>query len=88
MLELEQKQDQMLCVEKKSVASVNDALNLLVYAVVRYYLLFKAFLLNIRYRSQHKMRDMFEANITRDLYVYTSKKYQEIEKAYHLLEAR
>lgn len=85
MLELEQKQDQMLCVEKKSVASFNDALNLLIYAVLRYYLSFKAFLLNIRYRSQHKIRDLFEANITRDSFVYSSRKYQEIEKAYRSL---
>jgi hypothetical protein len=85
MLELKQKQDQMLCVERKSVASFYDALNLLIYAGLRYYLLFKAFLLNIRYRSQHKIRDLFEANITRDSFVYSSRKYQEIEKAYRSL---
>ena len=82
---IEQSKDEVSRTENEPQFKVNDVLNLFIYAVLRNYLSFKAFLRNMRYRKQHKMRDLFEAIITKGSCVYTSERYLELEKMYDQL---
>ena len=68
--------------EKPSRNRIFDALDLFIYVVVRNYLLLKAFSLNLRYRKQRRMKDIFEVIITKGSCLYNSEKYRELEKRY------
>jgi len=77
-------------IERQS--KVNDSnpfltiLNLGIFKVLQGYLLLKAFMLNLRFKRHYRFKDLFEATITPNLLVYTSKKYREIEKIYETFE--
>jgi hypothetical protein len=64
---------------------INDILDLLVYEGLGNYLSLTAFLRNLRFRKQGKMRDLFGAKISKGSCVYTSEKYRELEKMYNCL---
>ena len=68
--------------EKPSRNRIFDALDLFFYVIVRNYLLLKAFSLNLRYRKQRRMNDIFEVIITKGSCLYNSAKYRELEKRY------
>ncbi|HKZ40378.1 MAG TPA: nucleotidyltransferase domain-containing protein, partial [Candidatus Hodarchaeales archaeon] len=68
--------------EKPSRNRIFDALDLFFYVIVRNYLLLKAFSLNLRYRKQRRMKDIFEVIITKGSCLYNSEKYRELEKRY------
>ena len=70
--------------EKPSRNRILDALNLFIYVIVRNYLMLKAFSLNLRYRKQRRMKDIFEVIITKGSCLYNSEKYRELEKRYKL----
>lgn len=82
---IERDKNKMSHIENGLQLKVNDALNLFIYATLKGYLLFKAFLRNLRYRKQHKIEDIFEATITKGSCVYTSERYRELEKMYDLM---
>lgn len=64
-----------------------DAADLFLYVIVRDYLMLKAFLLNLKYRKQRRMKDTFEVIITKGSCVYNSSKYRELEKMYKAKQA-
>ena len=68
-------------------SKILDALNLSFFATLGSFLRLKAFLRNLKYRKQHKMKDIFEASITKGSCVYTSERYQELEKKYDSSDA-
>jgi len=61
----------------------NGVLNLFIYATLKKYLLLKALIKNLKYRKQHKKNHLFVTKITQGACVYTSKRYQELEKIYN-----
>src|SRR4030067_3759345 len=70
--------------EKPSRNRIFDASDLFIYVIVRNYLMLKAFSLNLRYRKQRRMKDIFEVIITKGSCLYNSEKYRELEKRYKL----
>jgi hypothetical protein len=81
--ESEQTKNQKSHTGKENAGRVRSILNLGIYSVIRYYLLFRAFLLNLKYRKQNKMRDMFEAVMSIGSSIYMSQKYRELEEKYN-----
>ena len=61
----------------------SDVSNLFVYAALKSYLLFKAFLRNLTYRKRLKIKDIFEAKITRNSCIYNSERYRELQNTYN-----
>lgn len=59
-----------------------NASNFAVHKFLMIYLSIKAFTLNLSFKKHCRFKDTFEATITLDSLVYTSKKYHEIEKMY------
>jgi predicted nucleotidyltransferase len=82
---MEQSHNEISRSESQHISKVNDILNLFTYVILRGYLSFKAFLRNLKYRKQHKIRDVFEATISRVSFVFTSERYRELEKMYNCL---
>jgi predicted nucleotidyltransferase len=68
--------------EKPSRNRIFDASDLFIYVIVRNYLLLKAFSLNLRYRKQRRMKNIFEIIITKGSCLYNSARYRELEKRY------
>ena len=60
-----------------------DIINLFIYVLLGGFLRLKAFLRNLRFRKQRKMKDVFEAKITQGSCVYTSNRYRELERLYN-----
>ena len=71
------------CGKFRQEIQVQDSLNLFVYVLLGGFLRLKAFLRNLRFRKQRKMKDIFEAKITRGSCVYTSERYRELENLYN-----
>jgi len=82
---VEKSGNEIALTENERQSSVNDVLNLFIYVILRGYLSLKAFLLNLQYRRQHKINDIFEAKITKFSFVFTSERYRELEKIYNHL---
>jgi hypothetical protein len=71
-----------VAIENSIVSEAKDALNIFVFAFLKVFLSFKAFVRNLQYRKQQKTVDLFEARITKDSCVYTSNKYHQLETMY------
>lgn len=59
--------------------------NTAVYVLLGSYLQFKAFLRNLSFKKKGKLKDLFEARITKGHCVYNSERYKELEKMYSLI---
>ena len=66
----------------KEKKNVNNVLDLLAYTILKVYLSFKSFQLNLRYRKNGRIKDLFKANISYNSLIYNSEKYRKIEKMY------
>jgi hypothetical protein len=75
-------EDKTKQIENRLQFAVNDISNLFIYEVLKVFLSFKALLRNLRYRKEGKMRDIFEAMITKGACAYTSVRYRQLEKTY------
>jgi len=65
-----------------SKSAIYDAANMVVYAFLKSYLSFKAFLRNSELRKKRRNNDLFEAIMTKGSSVYNSERYREIENKY------
>ncbi len=73
-----------LIIENSFMSKVKDTLNVFVFAFLKVFLSFKAFVRNLQYRKQQKINDLFITKITKGSCVYTSNKYHMLEKMYAL----
>ncbi len=72
--------------KNESPSLTSHILDLLVFSFLKRYLSLKAFLRNLAYRKQSKIKDVFRARISKCSCVYTSKKYRELEKMYESMQ--
>ncbi len=82
--EVQLQKNEMRLTSKPSV--IGTVSNFGIYKILRFYLLLKAFMLNLSYKKLRRFRALFEAIITTNSLVYTSEKYRKNEKMYDTFE--
>jgi predicted nucleotidyltransferase len=76
--------DVMRCSQNLKRYKILDVSNLFFYVLLGSFLSFKAFMQNLRYRKQQKMKCLFETVITKGSSVYNSERYRDIEAKYDI----